>query len=178
MAITANVKNATSEKDAATVEEMQLFTVEFEAQSENFRDAAILLREAIGQVPSLSNSLLGNKPLCADALGINPKEHAEIRRFRTEEELQSYKAYMAGLMQRCQEGGSGKMPVFANAGERGFAYKVDSSRAYILFHEGTGHGCWVVRGMARFRNPSIAEKQLKSKGFSVRTISDDIKAAS
>lgn len=175
MAITANVNDTNS----AAVEEKQIVTLEFEAKREDFREAAVLLIQAIGSVRSLSSSLIGKKPICAEGMGINQKEHERIRKFSDAEQLQEFKAYMAGLMQRCRGNAEGKKPVFANAGEKGFTYMVDSGRANVIFQDDPSSNGWVVRGMACLCDPRVVERKLLARGFVVRVNGEEIvKAAS
>lgn len=173
---TIDVSSATVSK---AIPEKPIVTMLFVVRCATLREAAVLLREGIGQVMMLSDSLVGNKPRAADALNIDLKEHAKIRRFKTEEELQSFKAYMAGLMQRCRDEKSGKMPTFTDAGKdgEGFTYTVDSGRASVTFRKDDHSDGWVVCGQAKFVNPEIAKRQLVSKGYAVRILSDTVEKA-
>ena len=129
----------------------------FHARASALWDAAILLREAIGQIKSLNYSLIGKNPTRTD---INIYQHVEIRRFFTEEGLESFVTYMEELMtnsslDRCS---------FRRLDE-GFSFEI-SSKAYIEFRKVDCVSGWDIKGWATFKDSGIIRKNLGSKGFS------------
>ncbi len=134
-------------------------------------EAAVLLRTTIGLIDSLSNSLVGKKPLCGEALGINKREHAKVRKFTTEQGLGDFKTYLFELLKRALAHYDGNPPSFGDFGEagEGFTYTVGSGRARIEFGRSSSSDGWVVSGMAMFKNPEIVHKNLIAQGFEVKT---------
>lgn len=149
-------------------ETMGVVRLEFTARMGTMREAAILWREAIGQIPSLSSSLVGAKPLCADELSIDLKQHKVLRRFFDCKSLEAFWDYLAGLIEQVRSEGDGlPMPLLARGGYN-FCYRTASDRAEItLQFNGPGSG-WCVHGWADFVNPRIAQMNLTRKGFKVK----------
>lgn len=150
-------------------EPVQIHQLEFAASAPDLGKAGVLLREAIGQVKSLSDSLVGLHPGCAEALNLDLRWHRDVRKFRDEEGLRVYKDYLQGLMEqatalahKCECG----VPVLRNF-DRGFSYVVGSGRCGIALSYSAADDEWQVLGFARFVNPDIAERNLKKKGFKV-----------
>lgn len=140
--------------------------LKYSAKAENFKDAAILFREAVGNIRSLNDSLLGRKPACAEALGINLREHGEKRGFKTEEEFRDFRD---NYLQKLFTASYPNDEVLGAAGDagNGLIYSTVSGRATIIF-ERDNEGSWCVHGTARFYNPWIAESNLRKKGFTTQ----------
>ncbi len=143
-------------------------TLYFSATTSDFRTAAIFLREAIGQIPALSDSLLGNSPHCAEKLGISLKQHRLMRRFFTMEGLHDFCDYLAEVIAR--EPDPEQRARFLPLEVGGFHYCTTQRRAKItlIFEEGE----WLVFGTASFRDPSIAWRNLEQKGFTVARVDE------
>lgn len=135
----------------------------------DFRGITILLREAIGQVRGLSDSLIGACPSCAKRFGIPIANHKKIRRFQTVDGLVEFEDYIFDLIERIQAQDKSEVtPFFRSFGEDGFTYILASKRAgiHLMNLDGTSTG-WCVTGFATFKVADIAERQLTSKGFTV-----------
>lgn len=159
-----------SDKNGVVVEEITLLN--FEAHAKGLREAAVLWREAIGQVRSLSDSLVGRCPLCADELRIDLREHRDVRKFTDPESLEKYKAYLSGLVHLAatlneKSAKDRPEPEFVDCQSYGFSYRVSSGRAGIVLDYDCGCGVWRVRGFAKFVEPSIVRRNLARKGFMV-----------
>lgn len=135
----------------------------------DFRGITILLREAIGQVQGLSDSLIGACPSCAERFGIPTANHKKIRRFQTVDGLVEFEDYIFDLIERIQAQDKSEVtPFFRSFGEDGFTYILASKRAgiHLMNLDGTSTG-WCVTGIATFKVADIVERQLTSKGFTV-----------
>ena len=148
--------------------------VNFSKRAESLEGAAVLLRECIGLIKPLRNSLVGRNPACAGALGSFSKRlHEEARKFKTRDGMWDYQRYMEGLLKDARTIHSDNQPSFESFGDRGFRYEVSSGRAWICLKkvEGASEEFWVVAGSAKFfRNPDIVVRNLKSKGFETETL--------
>ena len=136
---------------------------------QDFREATILLREAIGQVRGLNDSLVGACPSCAERFGISTANHKKVRCFQTKDGLVEFEDYILDLIERIQAQDESEVtPFFRSFGENGFTYILASKRAgiHLMNLDGTSTG-WCVAGFATFKVADIAERQLKSKGFTV-----------
>ncbi len=154
-------------------------TVRFEAKVDDLRQAGILFREAVGQVKSLNDSLLGAHPTCVAALGIDQERHVEVRKFRDEEGLWIFWDYIRGLTNKVfevlQDGAF--LPVietmydseaaYTDEEKVGFGYATASGRAAIALRYSAAYCEWCVSGFAKLLNPAIVERNLKKKGFAV-----------
>lgn len=136
----------------------------FSGEAEDFGKAAVLFREAVGNIDPLSDSLLGRRPDCMrDRPDFNYRHHQDMRKFSDLEGFKAFKEYLHGLFVGCYPttsicGDSG------NEGE-GLIYSTTSGRATIQFHQ-EGE-VWRIHGHARFYNPVIVARQLRKKGFKV-----------
>lgn len=136
----------------------------FTAKYEDFRDAAIMLREAVGAVTPLGHSLLGRCPLSAEKLNLDLRLHQEKRRFRDEAGMAEFLDYLDEVI----EGSNGPHPELTARGEDGFVYTLASGKAGIgLFavQDASGDRQWAVDGWACFRNAEIVQRHLTAKGF-------------
>lgn len=160
-----NTNPATTQTAGETVGVVRL---EFTARVGTMREAAILWREAIGQIPSLSNSLVGAKPLCGAESSISLEQHKRLRRFFDRDGLETFWDYLAGLIEQLRSENSNVPTPLLTKHRNCFRYRTASDRAEIkLEFVGPGKG-WCVFGRADFVNPRIAQMNLTRKGFKVK----------
>lgn len=167
-----NMAICSKENVTAGTESAEITEVCFEAYTSDLAKAGVLLREAVGQVRSLNDSLMGAHPLCGEELGIDVKQHGRMRKFKTPEETLAYQAYMYDLTCRAAAlaGAKGDVyPTFADQQAYGFWYEVSSGRAYIAMQFNAADKEWRVCGFAKLKNPDIVRRNLKKKGFEVTT---------
>lgn len=129
----------------------------------DFRGITILLREAIGQVQGLSDSLIGACPSCAERFGIPTANHKKIRRFQTVDGLVEFEDYIFDLIERIQAQDKSEVtPFFRSFGEDGFTYILASKRAgiHLMNLDGTSTG-WCVTGFATFKVADIVGGSLQ-----------------
>ena len=139
----------------------------FSAEAEDFREAAILFREAVGNIQSLSDSLLGRRPSCMeDHSDFNYRQHQEMRKFSDLEGFKAFKEYLQSL----SAGLHPEAPTCGDTSEdgEGMIYSTAKGRATIYFHQ-EGEA-WRIHGRARFYNPVIVARQLHKKGFDVEVV--------
>ena len=136
--------------------------------SRDLRSAANALRGAIGDIKPLSDSLIGRHPLPAEELGIDGWAHTELRRFKTEQELEAFEVYLGALVGLCAGAGRKDLPTFERKATGGFYYRTHSGYAEIALERGSD-GRWLVRGQAKFaKAPNILAKKLRHDGLHVK----------
>lgn len=150
-----------------TTHNLPVKLVTFSAQSEDFQTAAVLFREAVGNIQPLSNSLLGRRPTCEQYLtNFDRRQHEEMRKFKDLEGFLAFKSYLRQLF-------ASAYPTMAMCGDvgddgMGLLYSTGSSRALIVFTpEGKN---WSISGRVSFYNPTIVVSQLRKKGFTVEVL--------
>lgn len=138
------------------------------APTSDLRAAANALRGAIGDIKSLNDSLLGRHPLSAETVDLDGWLHTELRRFKTEAELEAFEGYLDALIGRCAAAGRRDLPTFDRKAAGGFFYKTHSGYAEIALECGSD-GRWLVRGKAKFaKAPNIVAKKLRHDGLHVQ----------
>ena len=136
--------------------------------SRDLRSAANALRGAIGDIDSLNHSLIGRHPLPAEDLAIDGWAHTELRRFKTEQELEAFEVYLGALVGLCAGADQKDLPTFERKAAGGFYYRTHSGKAEVALERGTD-GRWFVRGQAKFTTaPNIVAKKLRHDGLHVQ----------
>ena len=130
--------------------------------SEDFRDVSIILREAVGLVKSLNDSLLANRPKCG---GVDLEVHQEIRRFRDEAGMAEFLDYLSSLIETV----SAPKPTLTLNPDGGFFYKTASGLAGIGLQRSVDGNGWAVIGSAKFLYSEVVERNLRTKGFNVKS---------
>ena len=143
------------------------YIVEFNSVPSDLKVAAIAFRNAVGDIKSLNDSLLGRHPLPAADLDMDEWAHVELRKFTDEEGLQAFESYLDALIGLCASKGREDLPTFDRKAD-GFFYRTHSAYAEIGLNRGTD-GRWFVQGRAKFAsNPAIVVKKLRHVGIQVR----------
>lgn len=155
-----NYQNCQRNDSMPCDKKVNIQTVEFKScMIEKLRDANALWRFAINSITSLADSLVGEKPLCTEALGLNPEIHRRVRIFTNIAGLTHYIDYLDDIMGTLD---GEVLPTFNHdAIQPAIFYRVDSGRAEIYLKKVPGG--WVIGGKATFLKPRAAIKNLRQK---------------
>lgn len=167
MAIYPNTASsaACANTQSAVGEVIGVVHLEFATVADTIYAAAILWREAIACIPSLNDSLLGRKPLCASDLGIDLSYHKDVRRFFDQEGLENFWDYLVEAVQTTDH--AKRAPLLVKGANGGFRYQTSTARAEIVLQPIKKGAKWSVSGWADFIDPRIAQMNLTRKGFKV-----------
>lgn len=156
---------------------MYVRTVSFMSEPfTSLEEAGPAFRDIIGILNPLAHSLLGRKPLAAEALDLDLEEHQEVRKFKDETGLLSYVEYLDEVLTNAKEK-SDDQPVAkvrvvldGNGAVKKFYYETANGRARILLARSKKN--WRVSGACRFMDPGIVMRALSS--HNVRCVAREV----
>ncbi len=141
----------------------------FVAMKSEFAEAAIMLRNVIGWIYPLNDSLLGRNPSCAKMLRLNLREHREMRKFTDVAGMIAFQEYLNGVIIHSCRVKPGLQPRLDRHAEQGFEYRCHSKRAMVgLKRDGEA---WKVYGECQLGHMFSVESNLPSKGFTIEYVS-------
>lgn len=148
------------------------YRLDFSVYAANLAEAATYFRAAVSVIPSLTHSLLGRKPLCADEIGLDLSRHQKMRDFSDQKGMEAFCKYLSEVIAGTEK----QHPQFARH-KGGLQYTTSTEMASVTLRPSKG-GAWSVSGWALFRDSRIAQRNLGQKGFKVwrRRVPEKVKA--